>query len=66
MELKDWILAQEREDRWENCLRHCPVCADCGREVMEGKVLPLCEDGTFGFLCPACVRDRMVPVEEMD
>ena len=65
MELKDWIRAQEREERWEECLRRSPVCVDCGRRVPAGKVLPICEDGSFGCLCPDCVRDRMVPVEEM-
>ncbi len=61
--MKDWILAQEREERWENVLRRSPVCMDCGRVIVQGTVLPMEEDGSFGCLCPGCVQDRMVPVE---
>lgn len=66
MELENWMLAQEREEQWEDFLLHCPVCIDCGRVITQGLVLPMDEDGSFGCLCPGCVQDRMVPVEEME
>jgi len=66
VELKDWILAQEREERWEDYLRRRPVCMDCGRDILEGMVFPLEENGSFGFLCPGCVQDRMIPAEETE
>ena len=64
MKLENWMMAQAREERWEDYLRYCPVCTDCGRVVHKGFVLPLEENGSYGCLCPACVRGRMISVEE--
>lgn len=64
MKVTDWMLAQNREEQWDTFLRYCPVCTDCGRVVHKGRVLPLEENGSYGCLCPACVRDRMISVEE--
>ena len=56
-----WLEAERiaaKADRW---LRRRPVCTDCGRHIAEDRYFPL-EDGSP--LCPDCVRDRMVEIEE--
>ena len=56
-----WLEAERiaaKADRW---LRRRPVCTDCGRHIEEDRYFPL-EDGSP--LCPDCVRDRMVEIEE--
>lgn len=56
-----WLQAERiaaRADRW---LLRRPVCEDCGRHIVQDRYFPL-EDGTP--LCPDCVRDRMVEIEE--
>ena len=56
-----WLQAERiasRADRW---LRRRPVCADCGRHIAQERYFPL-EDGNP--LCPDCVGDRMVEIEE--
>ena len=56
-----WLEAERlaaRADRW---LLRRPVCADCGRHIAQERYFPL-EDGSA--LCPVCVEDRMVEIEE--
>lgn len=56
-----WLEAERiaaRGDRW---LLARPVCCDCGRHIAEEWYFPL-EDGSP--LCPDCVRDRRVEIEE--
>lgn len=62
--MQDWMAAQAGEDRWETYLHHCPVCADCGRVISQGRLFPLEENGSVGCLCPRCMLDRMIPLEE--
>lgn len=56
-----WLQAERvaaRSDRW---LLRRPVCQDCGRNIVQDRYFPL-EDGTQ--LCPDCVKDRMVEIDE--
>lgn len=60
MDQEPWLQAERIAARGDLWLRRRPVCADCGRPIVQERCLPL-EDG--GVLCPDCVKDRMVEVE---
>ncbi len=66
MTVEDWMQAQAREEKWEEQLRHLPVCVDCGKVIRGGMVFPLEEDGSCGCLCPACMVERMISTEELE
>lgn len=56
-----WLQAERlaaREDRWRMAR---PVCDECGRHIVQRHYFPL--DGG-GALCPDCVRERMVEIDE--
>lgn len=56
-----WLEAEAvaaRADRW---LLRRPVCGDCGRHIAEERCFPL-DNGEV--LCPACIRGRMVEIDE--
>ena len=61
MDEEAWLQAERiaaKADRW---LLRRPKCADCGRHIVQERYFPL-EDGSP--LCPACLRDRMVEIDE--
>ncbi len=60
-----WMQEQEKEREWDEFLDARPRCMDCGEPILAAKCLPLEENGSAGYLCPRCVRDRMVLTEDV-
>lgn len=56
---------QMGEQAWDEFLGSRPRCMDCGEPILAAKCLPLEEDGSVGYLCPRCVKDRMVRTEDL-
>ncbi len=61
MTLEKYLCRCAEQDLW---LRSKPQCVDCGDPILTDRCLPIEEDGSTGYLCPRCVCDRMIPVEE--
>lgn len=55
-----WLEAERRAAAADRCLARRPVCADCGRHIIDAWCFPL-PGGEA--LCEDCVRQRMVEVE---
>ncbi len=64
MKREAWIEDQERELEWDGFQAARPRCMDCGEPILAAKCLPMEESGSAGFLCPRCVRERMVATED--
>ena len=64
MKREAWIEDQERELEWDGFQAARPRCMDCGEPILAAKYLPREESGSAGFLCPRCVRERMVATED--
>ena len=56
-----WLEAARRDMREEHWRERRPVCAECGRHILEERYFPL-PDGSP--LCPGCVREAMVEIGE--
>ena len=64
MKREAWIEDQERELEWDGFQAARPSCMDCGEQILVAKCLPMEEGGSAGYLCPRCVRERMVATED--
>lgn len=58
---KPWLQAERIAARADHWLLRRPVCCDCGRHIIQERYFPL-EDGNG--LCPGCVQERMVEIED--
>ena len=66
MEMKReiWMEADRMEREWDVFQAARPRCMDCGEPILAVRCLPMEEGGSAGYICPRCVRERMVNTED--
>lgn len=64
MKREIWMEDLAREAQWDSFQSARPRCMDCGEPILSARCLPMEESGSAGYLCPRCVRERMVLTED--